>query len=358
MARRPNGRLNPPLGTGCITEGAFGLAGLFLRHAQQFFRTALRNGSPTPIPGERRGFLNLGNEVVIVINRMRWTQRVSFVVAVIMVVGGMAVLLSQRVTLWFTTSAAVRMLLLLAPVLWLFRGSFGALAAAILTTTVVGRLFSTVQISSAATGRGTSASDLLLQVETGPGVPALGYLGLLLGILLFAQFVLLAIDSIQTSKGERDILLLTWAFTFARLYVGLMFVPHFVGHIFAGPHQFAIYTQYFAGLGLPLPTAQLVLAGAVEVIAPIGLTFGICTRPLAFLGAVYLFLTMLLGGHFPIGYVWILPDGGYEFGVFWAVMVTVFIITGGGPVSLDNEIRRTLRIEGRPGLRAGYLLFA
>jgi putative oxidoreductase len=67
---------------------------------------------------------------------------------------------------------------------------------------------------------------------------------------------------------------------------------------------------------------------------------------------------MLLGGHFPIGYVWILPDGGYEFGVFWAVMVTVFIITGGGPVSLDNEIRRTLRIEGRPGLRAGYLLFA
>jgi len=45
--------------------------------------------------------------------------------------------------------------------------------------------------------------------------------------------------------------------------------------------------------------------------------------------AFYLFLTMLLGGHFTIGYVWILPDGGYEFGMFWAIITAVFIVTGG-----------------------------
>jgi putative oxidoreductase len=279
---------------------------------------------------------------------------VSFAVAVIMVAWGVTILLSQSVTLSFATSAAVWLALFLGSMLWLFRGSFIALAAASLTTTVVGRLFSTVQIGVTAAGLTTSASDLLLQVETGPGVPGFGYLGLLLGILLFAQFVLLAVDSVRSSNNEREIQ--TWALTFVRLYVGLMFVPHFVGHIFAGPHQFGIYTQYFAGLDLPLPAAQLVLAGAIEVVAAIGLTFGLCTRILAFLAAIYLFLTMLLGGHLPIGYVWILPNGGYEFGLFWAAKAAVFVVTGGGRVSLDSVIRRTLVLQPRPK-RVPYLLF-
>jgi len=286
---------------------------------------------------------------------MHWTRRVSAAVAFAMVAWGATILLGKPVTLWFATSAAVWMALLLASVLWLLRGSFSALAAASLTTAIVGRLFSTAQIGVTASGSATSASDLLLQVETGPGAPGFAYLGLLLGILLFTQFILLAVASVRSSNNERELLILTWAMTFVRFYVGLMFVPHFVGHIFAGPHQFGIYTQYFAGLGLPLPAAQLVLAGAVEVIAAIGLTFGFCTRALAFLAAVYLFLTMLLGGHFTIGYVWILPNGGYEFGVFWAAMTAVFIVTGGGRVSLDSAIRRTLVLEGRP-MRVPYPL--
>ena len=55
---------------------------------------------------------------------------------------------------------------------------------------------------------------------------------------------------------------------------------------------------------------------------------------------MYLFLTMFLGGHFSIGYVWILPDGGYEFGIFWSVVVGLFTIVGGGAISLDNIITR------------------
>jgi putative oxidoreductase len=47
---------------------------------------------------------------------------------------------------------------------------------------------------------------------------------------------------------------------------------------------------------------------------------------------------MLLGGHFQIGYVWALPDGGYEFGVFWAVMIAVFAVVGGGRYSADRQL--------------------
>ena len=285
--------------------------------------------------------LVLRDQVVSTKDHMRWAQRGSFAVTVIMVLWSVAILLSQPVTLWFTTSATVWMALLLASILWLFRGSFIALATASLTMTVVGRLFSTVQIEPKPYGSAASETDLLLQVETGPGVPGFGYLGLLLGTLLFGQFILLTVDSVQSSNNERELLIQSWALTFVRLYIGLMFVPHFVGHIFAGPNQFGIYTQYFAGLGLPLPAVQLLLAGTVELIAAIGLVLGLFTRPVALLASAYLLMSMLLGGHFTIGYVWILPNGGYEFGVFWAVMIAVFVLLGGGRNSADRALWRS-----------------
>src|SRR4029453_2498395 len=110
-----------------------------------------------------------------------------------------------------------------------------------------------------------------------------------------------------------------------------MFVPHFGSHILGGPFQFKIYTLYFASLGIHMPAAQVALAGSIELISAIGLTLGLFTRPVALLASVYLLMPMLWGGHFQIGYVWALPDGGYEFGVFWAAIIAVFAVLGGRP---------------------------
>jgi putative oxidoreductase len=62
------------------------------------------------------------------------------------------------------------------------------------------------------------------------------------------------------------------------------------------------------------------------------------TRPVALLGSVYLLMSMLWGGHFQIGYVWALPEGGYEFGLFWAAMIAVFAVLGGGRHSADRKL--------------------
>jgi putative oxidoreductase len=137
-----------------------------------------------------------------------------------------------------------------------------------------------------------------------------------------------------------------------------MFVPHFGSHVLGGPFQFKIYTLYFASLGLYMPAMQVVLAGSVELISAIGLVLGLFTRPVALLGSVYLLLSMLWGGHFQIGYVWALPEGGYEFGVFWAVMIAVFAVLGGGPLSVDHAIRQSDFQNRWPRLRAARLLFA
>jgi putative oxidoreductase len=120
-----------------------------------------------------------------------------------------------------------------------------------------------------------------------------------------------------------------------------MFVPHFGSHILGGPFQFNIYTLYFASLGIPVPATQVALAGSIELICAAGLTLGLFTRPVALLGSVYLLMSMLLGGHFRIGYVWALPEGGYEFGVFWAAMIAVFTVLGGGQNSVDRNLWRS-----------------
>jgi putative oxidoreductase len=281
-------------------------------------------------------------------NYVRSLSRVTLAVAVIMIGYGSSVVLGQPVTAWFAASATIWMALLLIAALWQLRGSFTAIAATALATAVVARLFSILRLNPPASIAGLRPEDLDLLVATGPGVPGFELLGWFLGALVLTQFIL---------RAARESSLNVAALTFIRVYVGLMFVPHFGSHVLGGPFQFKIYTLYFASLGLHMPAMQVLLAGSVELITAIGLVLGLFTRPVALLGSVYLLMSMLWGGHFHIGYVWALPEGGYEFGVFWAVMVAVFAVLGGGPLSVDNTIRQSDFQNRWPRLRAARLLF-
>jgi len=287
---------------------------------------------------------------------VRWLSRLTLVVAIIMIGWGLSVVLSQPVTAWFATSATIWMALLLISALWQLRDSFTSIAALALATAVVSRLFSILRLNPPASIAGLNAQDLDLQVATGPGVPGFELLGWFLGALVFLQFILRA-ASVEAPVNSRESWLNIATLAFIRVYVGLMFVPHFGSHVLGGPYQFKIYTLYFASLGLHSPAMQVVLAGSIELITAIGLALGLFTRPVALLGSVYLLMSMLRGGHFQIGYVWALPDGGYEFGVFWAVMIAVFVVLGGGPLSVDNTIRQSDFQDRWPWLRAARLLF-
>jgi putative oxidoreductase len=269
-----------------------------------------------------------------------WLSRITLAVAIIMIGWGFSVILSKPVTMWFATSTTICMALLLISALWNLRGSFTAIAALALATAVVSRLFSILRLSPPASIAGLKPDDLDLLVATGPGVPGFELLGWFLGALVFAQFILRA-AAVVAASDSAEISLNESALMFIRVYVGLMFVPHFGSHILGGPDQFRIYTLYFESPGIHLPAAQVALAGSVELIAAVGLTLGLFTRPVALLGSVYLLMSMWLGGHFRIGYIWALPDGGYEFGVFWAAMIAVFAVLGGGRNSADRELWRS-----------------
>lgn len=228
-------------------------------------------------------------------------------------------------------------MLLFISAVWQLRGSYTAIAALALATAVISRLFSILHLNPPASIAGLNANDLDQLVATGPGIPGFELLGWLLGALVFVQFILRAATD-AAAADSRDASLNALALTFIRVYVGLMFVPHFGSHILGGPFQFNIYTLYFGSLGMPLPAMQVALAGSIELITAVGLALGLFTRPIALLGSVYLLMSMYLGGHFQVGYVWALPEGGYEFGVFWAAMIAVFAVLGGGPNSVDAQL--------------------
>src|SRR3979409_2250369 len=273
-------------------------------------------------------------------NYAGWLSRVTLAVAVIMIGWGSSVLIGQPVTGWFAASTTIWMALLLISAFWQLRGSFTAIAALALATAVVARLFSILRLNPPASIDGLNPDDLDLLVATGPGIPGFELLGWFLGALVFVQFILRA-ASVAVASESTEVSLNESALTFIRVYVGLMFVPHFGSHILGGPYQFKIYTLYFESLGIFMPAMQVALAGAIELVSAVGLTLGLFTRPVALLGSVYLLMSMLLGGHFQIGYVWALPEGGYEFGVFWAVMIAVFAVVGGGRYSVDWELWRS-----------------
>jgi len=280
---------------------------------------------------------NSGTGAMSIDDSARWLSRVTLAVAIIMIGWGLSVILTQPVTAWFAASTTIWMALLLISAFWNLRGSFTAIAALALATAVVSRLLSILRLNPPADITGLKPEDLDLLVATGPGIPGFEPLGWFLGALVFAHFILRA-ASAAASSDSREVSLNESVLMFIRVYVGLMFVPHFGSHILGGPFQFKIYTLYFESLGIDLPAIQVALAGSIELISAVGLTLGLFTRPVALLGSVYLLMSMLLGGHFQIGYVWALPDGGYEFGVFWAVMIAVFAVVGGGRYSADRQL--------------------
>src|SRR4029077_16455640 len=125
------------------------------------------------------------------------------------------------------------MALLLISAVWQLRGSFTAIAAMELATAVVSRLFSILRLNPPISIDGLNANDLDLLVATGPGVPGFELLGWFLGAFLFAQFIIRA-ASVAAAADTLDVTLNALALTFIRVYVGLMFVPHFGSHILGG----------------------------------------------------------------------------------------------------------------------------
>lgn len=113
-----------------------------------------------------------------------------------------------------------------------------------------------------------------------------------------------------------------------RAAVGVLFIAHALLKILVFTMPGAV--QFFGQVGFPGWTAYLVTA--VELIGGALLVLGVWTRWVALVT-----IPILLGAasvHWPNGWVFSNANGGWEFPIFWAVVMLVLAMLGDGAYAL------------------------
>jgi len=67
------------------------------------------------------------------------------------------------------------------------------------------------------------------------------------------------------------------------------------------------------------------------------------------------FLIIVFVGHWPQGFGWNRPGGGFEYPLFWGLIMGAIALRGGGPYSLDRKIGWELWEAGAPPRGAPFM---
>jgi putative oxidoreductase len=121
--------------------------------------------------------------------------------------------------------------------------------------------------------------------------------------------------------------------TMIRLVAGLSFVPHGYPKLFdpAASAAFLEESGYHPGM------FWAVLLGCTETLGGLFLAAGLLTRVVCVPILIFL-ITAITTYHWPNGFAW--NEQGFEYPLFWAIVVFHFLIHGGGPYSIDAVIGR------------------
>lgn len=118
-----------------------------------------------------------------------------------------------------------------------------------------------------------------------------------------------------------------------RISLGIMFIAHSLLKIFVFTLPGTV--KFFEMVGLPGFIAYIVVFA--ELAAGIALLAGFKTRLVALAS-----LPILLGAvwvHFPNGWVFSAPNGGWEYAAFLVIAVIVQALIGSGAYAIDNKLR-------------------
>jgi putative oxidoreductase len=92
----------------------------------------------------------------------------------------------------------------------------------------------------------------------------------------------------------------------------------------------------FATMGFPMSEALAYGLGILQLVGGAALAVGLLTRPMALLFAIEMFFSVIL--HYPHGYTFAAPNGGYEFPLIMLLLYVAIFFRGAGRCSLDRKI--------------------
>lgn len=133
----------------------------------------------------------------------------------------------------------------------------------------------------------------------------------------------------------------TWAPLALRLPVGIIFMAHGSQKLFGwfGGYGLEGTGQWMASIGLEPGYLMALLAGSGEFFGGLALLIGLLTRPAA-LVAAFTMIVAILTVH--IGNGLFMSNNGYEFGLALLAASISLLISGGGNLSADKALQRTL----------------
>ena len=115
-----------------------------------------------------------------------------------------------------------------------------------------------------------------------------------------------------------------------RFIAGVMMIPHGYGKVFGGIEG---TTKFFASAGLERAFLLAWYVGLLELIGGICVAFGFLTRLMS-VQLVGLLAVATFYIHLPSGFLWV--KGGYEYPLFWMIVMIAITIQGGAKLSIDN----------------------
>jgi len=121
--------------------------------------------------------------------------------------------------------------------------------------------------------------------------------------------------------------------TAIRIVAGLSLVPHGYPKLFVNPEAAA---AFLAKGGYTPGIFWAILLGLTEFVGGLLLAAGFLTR-LACI-PIFIFLLTAIAFHSKNGFVW--NNLGFEYPLFWAIVVFHFLIHGGGRYSVDRMLGR------------------
>jgi len=125
-----------------------------------------------------------------------------------------------------------------------------------------------------------------------------------------------------------------------RLTIGGMLLVHGIIKVTTGTVAgFAANSLARRGIEPALPLAYVVWF--LETVGAVCIILGLFTRFFAAATAI-MFILITFVAHFPNGFGWSSPRGGWEYPLLWGLMFFAIALRGGGPYSLDRKLGREL----------------
>ena len=115
-----------------------------------------------------------------------------------------------------------------------------------------------------------------------------------------------------------------------RFIAGAMMIPHGYGKVFGGIEG---TTKFFASAGLEPALYLAWYVGLLELVGGICVAFGFLTRLMS-AQLVGLLAVATFYIHLPSGFLWV--KGGFEYPLFWMIVMIAITIQGGAKLSIDN----------------------